>query len=90
MKQLDWGPNTSVPYVFTMSLRYLCRKEIERSNLIRFEKDDFDSRNSPHQNHHPNHMQTPFWTFFIWMESKEDKISNGQTPFWTFFIWMER
>jgi hypothetical protein len=28
-----------------------------------------DSRNSQHQNHHPDHIPTPFWTFFIWMES---------------------
>jgi hypothetical protein len=28
-----------------------------------------DSRNSRHQNHHPDHIPTPFWTFFIWMES---------------------
>jgi hypothetical protein len=28
-----------------------------------------DSRNSPHQNHRPDHIPTPFWTFFIWMES---------------------
>jgi hypothetical protein len=27
-----------------------------------------DSRNSQHQNHHPDHIPTPFWTFFIWME----------------------
>jgi hypothetical protein len=27
-----------------------------------------DSRNSPHQNHRPDHIPTPFWTFFIWME----------------------
>jgi hypothetical protein len=31
-------------------------------------KSNSDSRNSPHQNHHPNHIRTPFWTFFIWME----------------------
>jgi hypothetical protein len=28
-----------------------------------------DSRNSRHQNCHPNHIPTPFWTLFIWMES---------------------
>jgi hypothetical protein len=28
-----------------------------------------DSRNSPHQNHHPDHIPTPFWMFFIWMET---------------------
>jgi hypothetical protein len=28
-----------------------------------------DSRNSPHKSHHPDHIPTPFWTFFIWMES---------------------
>jgi hypothetical protein len=27
-----------------------------------------DSRNSPHQNRRPDHIPTPFWTFFIWME----------------------
>jgi hypothetical protein len=31
-------------------------------------KSNSDSRNSPHQNHHPDHIPTPFWTFFIWME----------------------
>jgi hypothetical protein len=28
-----------------------------------------DSSNSPHQNRRPDHIPTPFWTFFIWMES---------------------
>jgi hypothetical protein len=28
-----------------------------------------DSRNNRHQNHRPDHIPTPFWTFFIWMES---------------------
>jgi hypothetical protein len=28
-----------------------------------------DSRNSWHQNQRPDHIPTPFWTFFIWMES---------------------
>jgi hypothetical protein len=28
-----------------------------------------DSRNSQHQNRHPDYILTPFWTFFIWMES---------------------
>jgi hypothetical protein len=32
------------------------------------QKSNSDSRNSPHQNHSPDHMPTPFWTFFIWME----------------------
>jgi hypothetical protein len=27
-----------------------------------------DSRNSPHQNRRLDHIPTPFWTFFIWME----------------------
>jgi hypothetical protein len=31
-------------------------------------KSNSDSRNSPHQNHRPDHIPTPFWTFFIWME----------------------
>jgi hypothetical protein len=31
-------------------------------------KSNSDFRNSPHQNHHPDHIPTPFWTFFIWME----------------------
>jgi hypothetical protein len=31
-------------------------------------KSNLDSRNNPHQNHHPDHIPTPFWTFFIWME----------------------
>jgi hypothetical protein len=31
-------------------------------------KPDSDSRNSPHQNHRPNHIPTPFWMFFIWMQ----------------------
>jgi hypothetical protein len=26
------------------------------------------SRNSPQQNRRPDHIPTPFWTFFIWME----------------------
>jgi len=69
MKQLDWGPNTSVPYVPTRSPRYLWHKETERPSVIRFGKADSDSRNSPHENRHPDHIRTPFWTFFIWMES---------------------
>jgi hypothetical protein len=31
-------------------------------------KSNLDSRNSPHQNRRPDHIPTPFWTFFIWME----------------------
>jgi hypothetical protein len=31
-------------------------------------KSNSDSRNSPHQNRHPDHIPTPFWTFFIWIE----------------------
>jgi hypothetical protein len=31
-------------------------------------KSNSDSRNSPHQNHRPDHIPTLFWTFFIWME----------------------
>jgi hypothetical protein len=31
-------------------------------------KSNSDSRNSPHQNRRSDHIQTPFWTFFIWME----------------------
>jgi hypothetical protein len=27
-----------------------------------------DSRNSRHQNRHPDRIPTSFWTFFIWME----------------------
>jgi hypothetical protein len=37
--------------------------------LIQVElESNLDSRNSPHQNHCPDHIPTPFWTFFIWME----------------------
>jgi hypothetical protein len=28
-----------------------------------------DSKNSLHQNRHPDHIPTLFWMFFIWMES---------------------
>jgi hypothetical protein len=28
-------------------------------------KSNSDSRNSPHQNRHPDHIPTPFWTFFM-------------------------
>jgi hypothetical protein len=31
-------------------------------------KSNSDFRNSPHQNHRPDHIPTPFCTFFIWME----------------------
>jgi hypothetical protein len=31
-------------------------------------KSKSDSRNSPHQNCRPDHIPTPFWTLFIWME----------------------
>jgi hypothetical protein len=31
-------------------------------------KSNSDSRNSPHQNRCLDHIPTPFWTFFIWME----------------------
>jgi hypothetical protein len=31
-------------------------------------KPNSDSRNSPHQNCRQNHIPTPFWTFFIWMQ----------------------
>jgi hypothetical protein len=30
---------------------------------------NLDSRNSWHQNRRLDHIPTPFWTFFIWMES---------------------
>jgi hypothetical protein len=32
------------------------------------QKSNSDSRNSQHQNRRPDHISTPFWTFFIWME----------------------
>jgi hypothetical protein len=31
-------------------------------------KSNSDSRNSPHQNRRPDHIPTPIWMFFIWME----------------------
>jgi hypothetical protein len=31
-------------------------------------KTNSDSRNSPHQNCRPDHIPTPFWMFFMWME----------------------
>jgi hypothetical protein len=31
-------------------------------------KSNSNSRNSLHQNRHPNHIPTLFWTFFMWME----------------------
>jgi hypothetical protein len=31
-------------------------------------KSNSDFRNSPHKNQHPDHIPTPFSTFFIWME----------------------
>jgi hypothetical protein len=31
-------------------------------------KSNSNFRNSPHQNHRSDHIPTPFWTFFIWME----------------------
>jgi hypothetical protein len=31
-------------------------------------KSNSDSRNSLHQNHRLDHIPTPFWMFFIWME----------------------
>jgi hypothetical protein len=31
-------------------------------------KSNSDSRNSSHQNRRLDHITTPFWTFFIWME----------------------
>jgi hypothetical protein len=40
-------------------------------------KSNSDSRNSPHQNRRPDHIPTPFWTFFIWIERQEDQLSNG-------------
>jgi hypothetical protein len=40
-------------------------------------KSNSDSRNSPHQNRHPDHIPTPFWMFFIYMERQEDQLSNG-------------
>jgi hypothetical protein len=68
MKHLDWGPNPSAPCASTRSPRYLWYKETMRPSLIRFGKVDSDSRNSPHQNYHRDHICSPFWTFFIWME----------------------
>jgi hypothetical protein len=69
MKHLYWGPYTSAPYAPTRSPRYLWYKETKRPSLIRFGKADSDSRSSMYQNHHRDHIRTPFWTFFIWMES---------------------
>jgi hypothetical protein len=68
MKHLDWGSNTSAPYASTRSPCYLWYKETRMPSLIRFGKVDSDSRNSLHQNHHRDHIQTLFWMFFIWME----------------------
>jgi hypothetical protein len=68
MKPLDWGPNPSAPYASTSSPCYLWYKEARRQSLIRFGKVDLDFRNSQHQHHHRDHIWTPFWTFFIWME----------------------
>jgi hypothetical protein len=31
-------------------------------------KSNSNFHNSLHQNHHPDHIPTPFWVFFIWME----------------------
>jgi hypothetical protein len=31
-------------------------------------KSNSDFRNSPHQNRHPDHIPTPFWMFYIWIE----------------------
>jgi hypothetical protein len=31
-------------------------------------KSNSDCRNSPHKNHRPDYIPTPFWMFFIWME----------------------
>jgi hypothetical protein len=31
-------------------------------------KSNSDFRNSLHQNHRPDHIPTPFWTFLIWMD----------------------
>jgi hypothetical protein len=77
MKHLDWGPNPSAPYASTRSPRYLWYKETRRPSLIRFGNVDSDSSNSPHQNHRRDHIWTTFWTFFIWMERKDDNLSNG-------------
>jgi hypothetical protein len=38
---------------------------------------NLDSRNSCHQNRRPDRIPTPFWTFFIWMESIEDQLFNA-------------
>jgi hypothetical protein len=70
-KHLDWGPNPSAPYASTRSPCYLWYKEPRRPSLIQFGKVDSDSRNSPHQNHHRDHIWTPFWT------CQEDNLSNG-------------
>jgi hypothetical protein len=32
------------------------------------QKSNLDSRNSPHQNRLPDHIPTPFWMFFTWIE----------------------
>jgi hypothetical protein len=68
MKHPDWGPNPTPPYTSTRSPHYLLYKETRRPSLIRFGKVDSDYKNSPHQNHHRDHIWTPFWTFFVWME----------------------
>jgi hypothetical protein len=31
-------------------------------------KSNSDPKNNPHQNRRPDHIPTPFWPFFIWME----------------------
>jgi hypothetical protein len=58
----------SAPNASIRSPRYLWYKEIRRPSLILFGKVDSDVRNSPHQNHHRDHILTLFWTFFIWIE----------------------
>jgi hypothetical protein len=43
-------------------------KEQQRRPIKVKLKSNSNSRNSPHQNHHPDHIPTLFWTFCIWME----------------------
>jgi hypothetical protein len=47
---------------------------------------NLDYRNNPYQNRRTYHISTPLWTFFIWIESQDDKLSNDADLTSKFFL----
>jgi hypothetical protein len=76
-KEVDWGPSTSVPHVLhqtSMSLLAQRWKEIQANTFWAL---DSDCMTGSTCNGRHDLIGTPFGTFFIWLERKFHRSSNG-------------